>query len=171
LYKFLDIICHKGLQNDNYKKDTRVLSDTNFINIAKEIASASNCVSKKVGAVIVKNGRILSTGYNGTPSGFTNCSEYWGGEYTKEHHQWSHTYEIHAEMNAIIWAAREGISIDGATIYVTLEPCSQCSKNLIASGIKRIVYKTSYEHTDSKIIAKFLKDNNVGIEQLGTKTQ
>jgi len=69
-------------------------------------------------------------------------------------------------MNAIIWAAREGISIDGATIYVTLEPCSECSKNLIASGIKRIVYKTAYEHTNSQVVSQFLKDNNVIIEQL-----
>jgi len=143
-----------------------MLNDRNFINIAKEIASASKCVSKSVGAVIVKNGRILSTGYNGTPPGFTNCSEHWNNEYTDEHHEWSKTYEIHAEMNAIIWAAREGISIDGATIYVTLEPCSECSKNLIASGIKRIVYETGYEHTNSAIVSKFLKDNNVIIEQL-----
>jgi len=143
-----------------------MLNDRNFINIAKEIASASKCVSKSVGAVIVKNGRILSTGYNGTPPGFTNCSEHWNNEYTDEHHEWSKTYEIHAEMNAIIWAAREGISIDGATIYVTLEPCSDCSKNLIASGIKRIVYETGYEHTNSAIVSKFLKDNNVIIEQL-----
>ena len=118
-----------------------MLNDKNFINIAKEIASASKCVSKQVGAVIVKNGRILSTGYNGTPSGYTNCCDYWNNQYTKEHHLWSKTYEIHAEMNAIIWAARKGISIEGATIYVTLEPCSECSKNLIASGIKRIVYE------------------------------
>ncbi len=146
-----------------------MLSDTNFINIAKEIATASKCVSKKVGAVIVKDGRILSTGYNGTPSGYINCRDYWDNEYTKEHHEWSKTYEIHAEMNAIIWAAREGISINGATIYVTLEPCSECSKNLIASGIKRIVYDKAYEHTNSQIISKFIKDNGVSIEQLGTK--
>jgi dCMP deaminase len=143
-----------------------MLTDQNFINIAKEIASASKCVSKQVGAVIVKNGRILSTGYNGTPSGYDNCSAYWDGEYTKDHHEWSKTYEIHAEMNAIIWAAREGIKIDGATIYVTLEPCSDCSKNVIASGIKRIVYDKSYEHTNSDIISKFIKDNNVSIEKL-----
>jgi len=143
-----------------------MLNDQNFINIAKEISSASKCVSKQVGAVIVKNGRILSTGYNGTPAGYTNCSTHWDGEYTKEHHDWSKTYEIHAEMNAIIWAAREGISIDGATIYVTLEPCSDCSKNLIASGIKRIVYDKSYEHTNSDIVTKFIKDNNVSIEKL-----
>ena len=69
-------------------------------------------------------------------------------------------------MNAIIWAAREGIKIDGATIYVTLEPCSECSKNLIASGIKRIVYETPYEHTNSDIVSRFLQENNVVIEQI-----
>lgn len=143
-----------------------MLNDTNFINIAFELAKASKCVSKQVGAVIVKDGRILSTGYNGTPAGFTNCCDYWNGEYTPEHHEWSKTYEIHAEMNAIIWAAREGISIEGATIYVTLEPCSECSKNVIASGIKRIVYAKSYEHTHSAVISKFIKDNGVSIEKL-----
>ena len=143
-----------------------MLNDKNFINIATELATASKCVSKQVGAVIVKDGRILSTGYNGTPAGFTNCCDYWGNEYTPEHHEWSKTYEIHAEMNAIIWAAREGISIDGATIYVTLEPCSECSKNLIASGIKRIVYAKEYEHTHSDTISKFIKDNGVSIEKL-----
>jgi len=143
-----------------------MLNDKNFINIASEIASASKCVSKQVGAVIVKDGRILSTGYNGTPAGYTNCCDYWKGEYTPEHHEWSKTYEIHAEMNAIIWAARKGISIEGATIYVTLEPCSECSKNLIASGIKRIVYLKEYEHTHSEIVSKFLQDNGVSIEKL-----
>ena len=143
-----------------------MLSDTNFINIAFEIASASKCVSKQVGAVIVKDGRILSSGYNGTPAGFMNCRDHWDGEYTSEHHEWSKTYEIHAEMNAIIWAARKGISIEGATIYVTLEPCSECSKNLIASGIKRIIYAKSYEHTQSDVISKFIEDNGVVIEKL-----
>ncbi len=143
-----------------------MLNDKNFINIAKEIASASKCVSKQVGAVIVKDGRILSTGYNGTPSGYSNCNEHWNNLYTKEHHEWSKTYEIHAEMNAIIWAARKGISIEGATIYVTLEPCSECSKNLIAAGIKKIVYEKAYEYTNSEIISKFIKDNGVCIEQI-----
>ena len=143
-----------------------MISDKNFLNIAKELSFASKCVSKQVGAVIVKDGRILSTGYNGTPAGYKNCSDFWDGKYTKDHHDWSKTYEIHAEMNAIIWAARKGISIEGATIYVTLEPCSECSKNLIASGIKRIVYEKSYEHTNSQIISRFIKDNNVHIEQI-----
>lgn len=143
-----------------------MISDKAFINIAHEIASASKCVSKQVGAVIVKEGRILSTGYNGTPTGFTNCSAHWKGEYTAEHHEWSKTYEIHAEMNAIIWAARKGISIENATIYVTLEPCSECSKNLIASGIKRIVYDKPYEKNNSEVISQFIKDNGVVIEQI-----
>ncbi len=143
-----------------------MLTDRNFINIAHEIATASKCVSKNVGAVIVKNGRILSTGYNGTPAGYTNCCDHWDGEYTDKHHEWSKTYEIHAEMNAIIWAAREGISIKDATIYVTLEPCSDCSKNIIASGIKRIVYDKSYEHTNSDIVTRFIEENGVVVEQI-----
>ena len=142
-----------------------MVSDKIFINIASEIASASKCVSKQVGAVIVKDGRILSTGYNGTPAGYINCCEHWNDEYTPEHHEWSKTYEIHAEMNAIIWAARKGISIEDATIYVTLEPCSECSKNLIASGIKRIVYLKEYEHTHSEVVSTFLQDNGVSIEK------
>jgi dCMP deaminase len=128
-----------------------MLSDENFINIALELASASKCVSKQVGAVIVKDGRILSTGYNGTPAGFTNCCDHWDGKYTEDHHEWSKTYEIHAEMNAIIWAARKGISIEGA------------------SGIKRIVYAKEYEHTQSETISKFIKDNGVSIEKLAPK--
>lgn len=143
-----------------------MISAKNFINIAKEIAKASKCVSKQVGAVIVKDGRILSTGYNGTPAGFTNCNDHWQGQYTKEHHEWSKTYEIHAEMNAIIWAARKGISIEGASIYVTLEPCADCSKNLIAAGIKKIVFEKAYEHTNSTIISSFLEKNGVKIEQI-----
>ncbi|WP_304545914.1 deoxycytidylate deaminase [Sulfurimonas microaerophilic] len=146
-----------------------MISDQSFINIAVEIANASKCVSKQVGAVIVKDGRILSTGYNGTPAGYINCCEHWENEYTSDHHEWSKTYEIHAEMNAIIWAARKGISIEGATIYVTLEPCSECSKNLIASGIKRIVYLKPYEHTHSEVISKFIRDNGVSIERLAVE--
>lgn len=140
-----------------------MLNDRSFINIAKEIALASNCVSRKVGAVIVNDGRIISTGYNGTPKGYVNCSQHWNGEYTKDHHEWSLLHEIHAEMNAIIWAARKGISIEGATLYCTTEPCSECSKNLTASGIKRIVYVENYPYNEdnAKSIDSMLKYCNV----------
>ena len=89
-----------------------MLSDEIFLNIAKEIAKGSKCVSIHVGCVIEKNNRILSTGYNGTPSGYMNCHDHWKGEYTHEHHEWSIKYEIHAEMNALLWAARNGISVE-----------------------------------------------------------
>lgn len=140
-----------------------MLNDKNFMNVAEEISKASNCVSRHVGAVIVLDGRILSTGYNGTPKGFKNCSEHWNSEYTKDHHDWSLIHEIHAEMNAIIWAARKGISIEGGTLYCTTEPCSECSKNLIASGIKRIVWRDKYPYNDEndEAINKMLRTCDV----------
>jgi dCMP deaminase len=143
-----------------------MLNHKNFINIAKELAKASKCVSKKVGAVIVKDNRILSTGYNGTPQGYVNCNEHWNNEYTKEHHNWSQKYEIHAEMNAIIWASKNGIKIDNSTIYTTLQPCEQCTKNIIASGIKKIIYEKEYDKNNTKEILNFLKANNVAIQKL-----
>jgi dCMP deaminase len=144
-----------------------VLNDKNFMKIAEEIANASNCVSRHVGAVIVKDGRVISTGYNGTPKGYMNCSEHWNNEYTKDHHEWSLLHEIHAEMNAIIWAARTGISIEGSTLYCTTEPCSECSKNLIASGVTRIVWKDKYPYNDINDISinDMLKTCNVIKEQ------
>lgn len=138
-----------------------MLNDKNFMNIAEEIGSASSCISKKVGAIIVKDGRILSSGYNGTPAGYINCNDHWNGVDSKEHHEWSKKYEIHAEMNAIIWAARKGIPIDGATVYCTHEPCHDCTKNIIASGIVKIVYLHDYKHTNKVEADLFLLYCNV----------
>ena len=138
-----------------------MLTDENFLKIAHEVSKGSNCVSKKVWALIVRDTRILSTGYSGTPAGYINCSDFFDNTYTKEHHDWSHDYEIHAEMNAIIWAARNGISIEWATMYVTLEPCQQCTKNIVAAGIQRIVFLNKYPHNESDTAKKFLKENNI----------
>ncbi|MDD2871014.1 MAG: deaminase [Candidatus Gracilibacteria bacterium] len=143
-----------------------MLKDINFINIAYEIATGSKCVSKHTGAVIVKENRILSTGYNGTPAGYINCDEYWKGEYTKDHHDWSYKYEIHAEMNALIWAARNGIKIEGATLYSTYQPCFDCTRAIIAAGIKKIVYKEKYKHYTGEEAEKFIKDCGCEIVQL-----
>lgn len=137
------------------------MKDKIFMNMAVELSKASKCVSKQVGAIIVKDGRIVSTGYNGTPSGYKNCCDHWNNVRTEEHHEWSKMYEIHAEMNAIIYAAKEGNSIKESVIYCTLEPCSECSKNLIQSGIKEIVYLKSYEYNDTQRINDFLKENNI----------
>jgi dCMP deaminase len=138
-----------------------MLTDKNFLNIATEISKWSKCVSKQVWAVIVKDTRILSTWYNWTPSGYINCSEYWNWEYTINHHEWSNMYEIHAEMNSILWAARNWVSIENSTIYCTLQPCFQCTKNIIWAWIKRIVYGKKYEHVDWDLIEKFIRDNKV----------
>lgn len=140
-----------------------MLQDKNFLRIAHEIGKWSKCVSKKVGAIIVKDTRILSSGYSGTPAWHINCDEYFKGWYTKEHHDWSFKYEIHWEMNAIVWAARQGISIEWATMYVMLEPCLQCTKNIVAAGIKRIVYANKYPHIDSDLAKKFIEDNGIEI--------
>jgi dCMP deaminase len=136
------------------------------LNQAVETASFSKCISRHVGAIIVKNNHIIAEGYNGTPKGYPNCCDVFKEGYTSEHHEWSMYHEIHAEMNAIIWAAREGISIDGGIIYTTTKPCRDCTKHIIASGIKSIFYGTGYFHNNDKILDKFLKDNNVTCELL-----
>lgn len=123
-----------------------MLTDKNFMNIAYEVSSWSKCVSKQTWAVIVKKNRILSTWYNWTPAWYINCCEYWNWEYTSKHHDWSYKYEIHAEMNALIWAARNGIKIEWATLYSTYQPCFDCTRAIIASWIKKIVYKEKYKH-------------------------
>ncbi len=143
-----------------------MLQDKNFINIAYEIASASKCISRHTGAIIVKDGRIVSTGYNGTPPGYINCDEYWDGVYTSEHHDWSYKYEIHAEMNAIVWAARQWIAVEGATIYCTYEPCFDCIRAIIAAGMKHIVFSEKYKHHEGAEIETFVHDNGAKIIQV-----
>ena len=140
-------------------------SSQSYMEIANIIAKRSNCVGAHVGAIIVKDDRILSTGYNGTPKGYKNCGDVWNGEKHPDHHEWSKIYEIHAEQNAIIWAARKGMSIEGSDIYTTMRPCTQCTKLIIASGIKRIFYGKDYDkecHLNTEL-EKFIRDNNVEI--------
>ena len=124
--------------------------DERFMNMACFVAEWSSCfqANRQVGAVIVKDKRILTTGYNGASSGITSCKE--KGECIRKklgiasgtRHEIC--YAVHAEQNAIVQAAKLGVSVDGATIYVTHQPCSICAKMIINSGIKRIVYKEGY---------------------------
>ena len=138
--------------------------DTIYLRMAAELAAFSKCVSLHVACLLEKNGRILSTGVNGTPSGWTNCSERFPEGRTPQHTEWSGAHEIHAELNAVIWAARTGISIDNATAYVTHSPCVQCTKNLIAAGIKRIVYaEVYYGNNDQEALAQFVRENGIDI--------
>ena len=142
-------------------------SDIIYLKMATELAKFSKCVSIQVSCLLVKNGRILSTGVNGTPKGWLNCSDKFPKGRTDEHAAWSSTYEIHAELNAIIWAARSGIAIEKATAYITHSPCEQCTKNLIASGIGKIIYAEKYHRTkNQEILNKFICENGIDIQHI-----
>ncbi len=113
--------------------------DKAYLRMAMEWAKLSHCVRKQVGAIIVKDKMIISDGYNGTPSGYTNCCENEAGET-----EW---FVLHAEANAILKVAKSTQSANGATLYITLSPCKECSKLIIQSGIRRVVYHKSYKDT------------------------
>jgi len=113
--------------------------DEYFMGIAFEVAKRSTCPRAQVGAIIVRDKRILTTGYNGAPSGLPHCTEVGclmvGGHCVRT---------LHAEQNAIIQAALHGVSIAGSTLYVTHQPCLTCAKMIINAGIKRVVYGGRY---------------------------
>ncbi len=111
--------------------------DKAYMRMAMEWAKLSHCQRKQVGAIIVKDRMIISDGYNGTPTGFDNCCEDESGD-TK----W---YVLHAEANAIMKVAASTQSSQGATLYITMSPCKECSKLIHQSGIKRVVYKEKYK--------------------------
>lgn len=114
--------------------------DRRYLRMARIWAENSYCTRRKVGALIVKDKMIISDGYNGTPSGFENVCELDDGT-TKP-------YVLHAEANAITKIAKSGNNSDGATLYVTASPCLECSKLIIQSGIRRVVYSENYRLTD-----------------------
>ncbi len=136
-----------------------------FMDCAYAFAKQSKCIRLQVGAVIVKDDHIISHGYNGTPSGQPNCCEVNSLEskpdwYTyvvrtctthlnnlglQKHNEFSKANEIHAELNAILFAAKLGLSIDGCTMYCTTSPCQDCAKNIVQSGIKKVIYDKEYD--------------------------
>ncbi|MBN2331878.1 MAG: cytidine/deoxycytidylate deaminase family protein [Deltaproteobacteria bacterium] len=120
---------------------------TYFMQIAQLVATRSTCLRRQVGAVIVKNNRILSTGYNGTPSGITHCLER-GCIRSERQIPSGERHELcrglHAEQNAIIQAAYHGVSVNDADIFCTNQPCIICSKMIINAGIKKIFISDSY---------------------------
>jgi dCMP deaminase len=110
--------------------------DEYYINIAILTSNNSRAIRNKVGCIIVKNSNIISFSWNGTPSGFDNCCEDSNGNTKQE--------VIHAEINALSKLCKNGISSDGATMYITLSPCFDCAKAIIMSGIKKVVYIEEY---------------------------
>lgn len=127
--------------------------DIAYLKMAAEWAKLSYCQRKRVGALIVKDRMIISDGYNGTPSGFENCCEDEAGK--------THWYVLHAEANAILKLAGSTQSAKGATLYLTLSPCKECSKLVLQAGIKKVVYVDEYSDNSG---IEFLK--NHGIEVL-----
>ncbi len=126
--------------------------DQAYLKMASEWSKLSHCKRKQVGALIVKDKMIISDGYNGTPTGFDNCCEDENGS-TKWH-------VLHAEANAILKVASSTQACQGATLYITLSPCRQCSKLIHQSGITRLVYANAYKD-DSGI--DFLRKANIEI--------
>lgn len=135
--------------------------DEYFMNIADMVKTRSTCLRRQVGAVIVRDKRILTTGYNGTPSGLKHCKEV-GCLRDQMNIPSGERHElcrgIHAEQNAIIQAAAFGVSIQNTTIYVTLSPCILCTKMLINSGITRIVTREAY---NDELALKMLEETGI----------
>ena len=122
--------------------------DQRFMELAVTVGEWASCLRRKVGAVIVREKRVMTTGYNGAPAGISSCQER-GVCLRTEKGIASGTrqelcYAAHAEQNAIIQAARYGINISGATLYCTHQPCVICAKMIINAGIKRVVYREGY---------------------------
>lgn len=143
----------------------RPSNDQYFMDMAYLVSSRSTCVRRKVGAVIVKDKHILSTGYNGSPKGTRHCEEL--GCIREQQNIPSGTRHelcrgVHAEQNAVAQAAYFGVSVKGATIYTTTFPCSMCAKILINSGIEEIVYGTGYA---DDLSVDLLNETNIKIRR------
>lgn len=149
------------------KKEVRPDWDNYFMGIAKVVALRSNCIKRKVAAVIVKDKRIISTGYNGTPRGVKNCSE--GGcprcnSIDASGKGLEECLCSHAEENAIVQAAYHGVVIKDSVIYTTFSPCLMCTKMIINAGIQEVVYNVAYPM--SEISLRLFKEAGVSVRQL-----
>lgn len=155
-----------------------------FIKMAELVAEQSTCLRLQVGAVLVKDNRVISIGFNGTPTGQLHCEENFRKVYEQEykdkfptyeeflasrafydlHGKWSIENELHAEQNAISFAAKNGIATQGADVYVTWSPCVHCAKVIVSAGIKKVFYKNTYDRSQEGIF--FLEKNGIECRQL-----
>ncbi|MDX1651998.1 MAG: dCMP deaminase family protein [Brumimicrobium sp.] len=129
--------------------------DKAYLRIAESWATLSYCKRKQVGAIIVKDDMIISDGYNGAPSGFDNCCEDEKGE--------THWYVLHAEANAILKVAKSTNNAKGATLYLTLSPCKDCTKLILQAGISRLVYMHNYKDNEG---LEFLRSAGIEIVRI-----
>ncbi|MFX0033638.1 MAG: cytidine/deoxycytidylate deaminase family protein [Candidatus Hodarchaeota archaeon] len=148
-------------------KNKRISKDSYFIKIAEIVSLRSTCIRRKVGAVLVKDSYILSTGYNGAPSGFKHCtSETCVRKDLKSGEKPELCRGVHAEINCIIQAAIHGTSIKGdTTLYTTTFPCMSCLKLIINASIKKLIYKEGY-NMENRIKEDLLKESSLLIKQV-----
>ncbi|MDO8494086.1 MAG: cytidine/deoxycytidylate deaminase family protein [Deltaproteobacteria bacterium] len=145
--------------------------DEYFMSIAQQVALRSNCIKRKVAAILVKEQRIIATGYNGTPRGVKNCNE-GGCPRCNQLGESGKSLELcfcsHAEENAIVQSAYHGVNIKGATLYSTFCPCLGCTKMIINAGIAEVIYSKSYAMDETA--KKLLKEAGVALRNYsGTK--
>jgi dCMP deaminase len=118
--------------------------DEIYMELAEKLALRSHCVKAQVGAVLTKDTRIVSLGYNGPPAGTHNCDQEWPDVGCPRDSKGSCSLALHAEQNAILYATKNNVSMEDATLYVTLSPCIACARVIFTTGIRRVFYKDSY---------------------------
>ena len=142
--------------------------DEYFMEFARVAAKRSSCLRRKVGAVLVRDKHVLSTGYNGAPSGLDNCLEIGSclrnelNVPSGERHELCRA--VHAEQNAVIQCALHGVSTKGATLYTTASPCITCAKIVVNAGVKRVVYCDEYPNKEA---FKIMRDAGLQVEKFG----
>lgn len=155
-----------------------------FMGITELLSKRSTCAKLQTAAIVVRDKRIVSMGYNGVPSDTEHCMEYWkifyatklkygqnienyenwlsSPEFLQEHHAWATNNELHAEQNALLYACKIGISTNEATMYTLFSPCIHCAKVILTAGITVVYYKHIYSRDVEAF--NFLKNNNVTLE-------
>lgn len=118
--------------------------DDIFMNLATDLAKRSHCVKAQVGAVLTKDTRIISIGYNGPPAGTHNCDEEWPDTGCPRDSKGSCSLALHAEQNAILYAVKNGADLKGAVLYTTLSPCLPCARLIFSAGVVKVIYDKSY---------------------------
>lgn len=123
---------------------TKPSFDVIYMELAQKLAQRSHCVKMHVGAVLTKDTRIVSLGYNGPPAGTHNCDVEWPEEGCPRDSKGSCSLALHAEQNAILYASKNNVSVEGSTLYITLSPCIACARIIFTTGIKKVIYLNSY---------------------------
>jgi len=142
--------------------------DEIYMDLARNLSRKSHCVKIQVGAVLTKDTRIVSLGYNGPPAGTHNCDQEWPGVGCPRDSKGSCSLALHAEQNAILYASKNNVSIEGSTLYVTLSPCIACARIIYTMGIRKVVYLDSYsafKGLDTDEGVEFLHRFGVQVEQ------